>query len=292
MRRISLRFLVPIGAALTLGVSTFVVVLPTLPYASTPPVTIDNVDLTPAAQTVTPGWQAQTDTTANMVGVSWQGKAPADFTVEKRDPRGHWHSLAPVGTGEDPGVDPGSRDAKSARRHAATNSTEPVWVGNDTTAVRVKLDQGTATNVDLKVIKTPKVSTSPRGARTRCPRGPTSSSETSGVQTKASASAIARVPTTTHRCSSQSCTTRSTATTTRRGRARRSCAASTRTTRSRWGTATSHTTSSSIGTARYSKVASGAPTGRCTARTRSDSTPTPPASRRSATTRGSVHPGS
>ncbi len=172
MHRISLRFLVPIGAALTLGVSTFVVVLPTLPNTSTPPVTIDSVDLTPATQTVTPGWQAQTDTTANMVGVSWQGKAPADFTVEKRDPRGHWHSLAPVGTGEDPGVDPGSRDAKSARRHAATTSSEPVWVGNDTTAVRVKLDSGTATNVDLKVIKTPKVSTSPPGSADALPAWP------------------------------------------------------------------------------------------------------------------------
>ncbi len=172
MHRISLRFLVPIGAVLTLGLSTFVLVLPTLPDASTPPVTIDNVDLTPATQTVTTGWHAQTDTTANMVGVSWQGKAPADFTVEKRDPRGHWHSLAPVGLGDDPGADPGSRDAKSARRHAATRSTEPVWVGNDTTAVRVKLDHGTATNVDLKAIKTPRVATSPPGSADALPAWP------------------------------------------------------------------------------------------------------------------------
>jgi N-acetylmuramoyl-L-alanine amidase len=99
-------------------------------------------------QTVEPGWQSpETPVDAALVGVTWQGDPSAEFTIESRGADGTWTAATPVeGDGE---FDPGTKDAARAATVPA-HGTEPVWIGEDATAVRVTL-QGDAPATDVAV---------------------------------------------------------------------------------------------------------------------------------------------
>jgi hypothetical protein len=113
---------------------------------------VDQVDLSPDPAPVTPGWEGQVGTDANLVAVQWNGDTSAQYTFEYRDKNGKWLKAADSGT-FDNGPDPGSKDAKAGGATPQTkNVTDPVWVGRDVTGVRVRLDSGTAQDVTLHVI--------------------------------------------------------------------------------------------------------------------------------------------
>jgi hypothetical protein len=143
---------VPFLGALTVVAATAVVAMPGQ-EASPPEVTTEAVDLTQPAVAVAPGWTGEADVDPELVGIEWDGEAQASFTIETRDASGAW---APAGTVEarprDEGPDDGSADA--AHRPAG-NVSEPLWVGDGVTGVRVRLDEGTAADVDLHAVDSP-----------------------------------------------------------------------------------------------------------------------------------------
>jgi hypothetical protein len=109
---------------------------------------VEDVPLTPQSQPVQQGWQKEARPT-NLVGVQWTGDANAHFAVETRDHAGHWSKAADVQK-TDYGPDAGSPETASVAAHG--NVTEPVWLGDDDTKVRVRLDNGSAQDVTLKEV--------------------------------------------------------------------------------------------------------------------------------------------
>jgi hypothetical protein len=148
--RLTLR--VPFLGSLTIVAATAVVAMPGQ-EASPPEVTTEAVDLTQPAVPVAPGWTGEADVDPELVGIEWDGEAQASFTIETRDASGAW---APAGTVEalprDEGPDDGSVDAANL---SAGNVSEPLWVGDGVTGVRVRLDGGTAADVDLHAVDSP-----------------------------------------------------------------------------------------------------------------------------------------
>lgn len=112
-----------------------------------PPASTDEVAVAPAGQTVSEGFtSAPMPTDAQMVGVTWDGDARTEFTIEVQDKHGNW-SPAPDIKAEG-GAEEGSKDA--ARQAASPdNGSEPVWLGNDALAVRVRVTSGDAQNLEL-----------------------------------------------------------------------------------------------------------------------------------------------
>ncbi len=101
-----------------------------------PPVGVAEVAVAPD-ETVAPGWQsADTPVDATLVGVTWDGDPEAQFTIESQASDGTWTEATAIeGSGE---VDPGTKDEARAATVPA-HGTEPVWIGEDATAVRVTL---------------------------------------------------------------------------------------------------------------------------------------------------------
>jgi len=127
---------------------------PVLAVESTaaPPPTTEEVPVAPADQTVATGWQsAPTPIDANLVGVSWEGDSSAEFTVEVQRANGTWTKATAVEGDSDSQVDEGTRDAVGAATTEGT-ATDPIWVGDDATAVRVTLADGTAANVTVEAV--------------------------------------------------------------------------------------------------------------------------------------------
>ncbi|MGH9033091.1 MAG: peptidoglycan recognition protein family protein [Acidimicrobiia bacterium] len=143
---------VPALGALAVVAATAVVAMPGQ-EGPPPEVTAEAIDLAQPAVPLAPGWTGEADVDPELVGIEWQGEAQASFTIETRDQSGAW---SPAGTVEaqprDEGPDEGSADA--ANRPAA-NVSEPLWVGDDVTGVRVHLDAGTAADVDLHAVDSP-----------------------------------------------------------------------------------------------------------------------------------------
>jgi hypothetical protein len=126
-----------------------------LPGQAAPPpeVTTDAVDLTAPTETAGPGWTGEVAADPELVGVEWQGDPGAAFAIETRDASGAW---MPAGTVEavprDEGPDDGSLDAA---RQPTTFVSEPLWVGEDVTGVRVRVDAGAAADLDLHAVNSP-----------------------------------------------------------------------------------------------------------------------------------------
>jgi hypothetical protein len=112
-----------------------------------PPVSASEVPVAPDT-TVSPGWQSpETPVDATLVGVTWEGDPGAEFTIESRSSDGTWTPATSLEGGDE--VDPGTKDAASAAAVPA-HGTEPVWIGEDATAVRVSL-AGDVPASDVKV---------------------------------------------------------------------------------------------------------------------------------------------
>jgi len=118
-----------------------------------PEVTTERVDLTQPAEPVAHGWTGEAEVGPELVGVEWQGDPAAEFTIETRDGAGAWSEAGTIGQPlPDEGPDDGSRDAA----HARDNVSEALWVGEDVTSVRVRLDEGAgAADVDLHAVDSP-----------------------------------------------------------------------------------------------------------------------------------------
>jgi len=118
-----------------------------------PEVTTAAVELTAPAEPVAPGWTAEAAVDPELVGIEWQGEGQAAFTIETRDESGAW---SPAGTVEaqprDEGPDNGSADAAN---RPAGNVSEPLWVGDHVTGVRVRLDEGVVAGVELHAVDSP-----------------------------------------------------------------------------------------------------------------------------------------
>ena len=115
----------------------------------TTPSTAAEAPVAPDA-TVTPGWESEaTPVDATLVGVTWEGDPAAEFVVEVQSTDGSWsenHLEA-----ADTGADAGTPDAARAEGFPE-NATEPLWVGGDASAVRVTLEQGVASDVEVAAV--------------------------------------------------------------------------------------------------------------------------------------------
>ena len=145
MRRL---LLVPALALVLVGTPVLALQVPTAPGAA-----VQDVPIAPE-QSVDPGWQsAETPVDSALVGITWQGDPEASFTVEARSSDGSW-SAAPALDASDVAPDAGTQDAAPAAEAASTgeHATEPVWIGDDATAVRVTVEGGTATDVSVAAV--------------------------------------------------------------------------------------------------------------------------------------------
>lgn len=127
-----------------------------VPTASAPPEpTLQRARLTDPGETVHAGWRGRAEGKANLVSVSWKGDPAARFTVERRF-GGSWHATGQLEHSE-PGVDPNTVEGRRAAAETSGNISEPLWVGQ-ADAVRVRLADGTASDVSLQRIESPKAS--------------------------------------------------------------------------------------------------------------------------------------
>lgn len=117
----------------------------------TPPTpTYDVVSVAPAGETVQQGWtSAPTPVDASLVGVKWEGDPNTKFTVEVRSTGGEWTKPTPIEGGNE--TDRGTQDAAGAASVSGSVS-DPVWVGEDATAVRVAVTSGAASDVSLAAV--------------------------------------------------------------------------------------------------------------------------------------------
>ncbi len=102
--------------------------------------------------TVSAGWSSVVAERANLVGVRWQGDPSARFSIESRDGHGRWQAISEVGYEQDHHPDPETLEASRALTDPAS---EPVWVG-DARAVRVRLQRGTASDVTVERVMSPR----------------------------------------------------------------------------------------------------------------------------------------
>jgi hypothetical protein len=121
----------------------------TTPETTSPPAT--EAPAPPDAETATPGWESEaTPIDATLVGVTWDGDPAAVFVVEVQSTDGSWSEN--VLGAADTGADAGTPDAARAEAFP-DNATEPLWVGDDATAVRVTLEEGVASDVEVAAIE-------------------------------------------------------------------------------------------------------------------------------------------
>ena len=122
--------------------------------STTPPQpTVSDVAVAPAGRTLHQGWKSATTAVhANLVGVKWDGDPAATFTVQARGANGAWSPATAIDGDADNQADTGSKDAIAAAAAGPRRATDPVWVGEGTTAVRVVVTGGTATNVTVAAV--------------------------------------------------------------------------------------------------------------------------------------------
>jgi hypothetical protein len=147
MRRL---LLLPAAALTLLGTPVLALQQPAPPAITAP--TVTEVPL-PAAQdkTVNPGFSQQVKADANLVGVTWDGDPAAKFTIEVKDAAtGQWERAGQVEVA-DQQPDDGSKDASRAVAKGGLAS-EPIWV-DDASAVRVRVDDGTAADVAVAAVE-------------------------------------------------------------------------------------------------------------------------------------------
>lgn len=128
---------------------------PVLALQSTaPPVpTTEDVAVSAPSETVGEGWaSAETPVDATLVGVRWNGDPGTEFTVEVQRADGTWDSAEGL-AGDDTEPDSGTPDAvRQAALPGPEHATDPVWVGQDATALRVSVDAGSATDVTVAAV--------------------------------------------------------------------------------------------------------------------------------------------
>lgn len=127
---------------------------PVLAVESTapPPAISDEVAVAPEGQTVAEGWTSTaTPVDANVVGVSWDGDPAAEFAIEAQHADGTWSKPAEVDGDGDGQAEAGTQDAKAAAADPS-RATDPIWIGDDATAVRVTVTDGSATNVAVETV--------------------------------------------------------------------------------------------------------------------------------------------
>lgn len=138
-------------------------------------VVVPVVATTPGAAVITPGihasavsgggvvaagWSATVHSPANLVGVQWSGDPNARFRVEARNADGQWHAITDVGFESEHQPDPGTAEAARAATRPASDA---VWVG-DAAAVRVRLTTGTARDVTVERVTSPRAVSRPNVA--------------------------------------------------------------------------------------------------------------------------------
>ena len=128
---------------------------PVLALQSTPPPVPTTEDLAVSApsETVVEGWaSAETPVDATLVGVRWNGDPAAEFTVEVQRADGTWDAAESL-TGDDTEPDSGTPDAiRQDALPGPEHATDPVWVGEGATALRVSVDAGSATDVTVAAV--------------------------------------------------------------------------------------------------------------------------------------------
>jgi hypothetical protein len=88
-------------------------------------------------------------TDAQMVGVTWDGDRAAEFVVEVQDKQGQWSAVPEVDA--ETSAEPGSKDA-ARQATLPDNGSAPVWLGDDAQAVRVVVESGQATNLEVATV--------------------------------------------------------------------------------------------------------------------------------------------
>lgn len=145
MRRL---LLLPALAFVLLGAPVFAT------ETAPPPLpTTEDVPVVAPAEPVAEGWVSDdTPIDATLVGVRWNGDPAAEFTVEVQRSDGTWDAAEGL-AGDDTGSDGGTPDAaREAALPGPEHATDPVWIGEDATAIRVTLDDGTASDVTVAAV--------------------------------------------------------------------------------------------------------------------------------------------
>lgn len=128
---------------------------PVLALQSTaPPVpTTEDLPVSAPVEQVAEGWvSTETPVDATLMGVRWNGDPGAEFTVEVQRADGTWDAAEGI-AGDDTEPDAGTPDAaRQATQPGPEHATDPVWLGEDATAVRVGLEAGAASDVTVAAI--------------------------------------------------------------------------------------------------------------------------------------------
>lgn len=145
MRRL---LLLPALALLLVGAPVFAT-----ETAPPPAPTTEDVAVSAPAEQVAGGWEStETPIDATLVGVRWNGDPDAEFTVEVQRSDGTWDAAEDL-AGDDTGTDAGTPDATSEQAiPGPDHATDPVWVGEDATAVRVSVEDGAVSDVTVAAV--------------------------------------------------------------------------------------------------------------------------------------------
>src|SRR5690606_6653992 len=102
------------------------------------------------APTVGPGWstQATLPMSGQMVSILWDGPPQARIALRSHRPGQGWSPWVEVHAHEGEGPDADSPEASAARPSAG-----PVWVGDGTDRVELRLDEGRLTGLELEVMR-------------------------------------------------------------------------------------------------------------------------------------------
>jgi N-acetylmuramoyl-L-alanine amidase len=153
MRRL---LIIPAFVLVVLGTPVLATEGTTPPHATT-----SEVAVAPPKETVGQGWtSAPAPIDGQLVGVTFQGDPNAEFTVQVQSSDGSWSERTAVESDLEP--DTGTQDGANVAK-TPDRATEPVWVGDDATAVRVSLTSGTAFDVSVTAVDSGEASV-PSGA--------------------------------------------------------------------------------------------------------------------------------
>ena len=122
---------------------------------SPPPTTVSERRVTETGERLGVGQLSGTRSVpehTTLISVEWEGDPAASFVVETQQTDSTWRPLGEVGD-SDTGPDPGTADAARVAGRTALVS-EPLYV-EDPTKVRLRLTEGTATEVRLTAIASP-----------------------------------------------------------------------------------------------------------------------------------------
>jgi hypothetical protein len=110
-----------------------------------------------AAPTVGPGWSttARLPIAGQMVSLQWTGSRRARLALRSHRPGGGWSDWAAVHVHEGEGPDDDGPEA------GARPSAGPIWVGDGTDQVELRLDEGQLTGLELDTLRSTGGSTRP-----------------------------------------------------------------------------------------------------------------------------------